>query len=122
MSPKRRGIPDAEVDVLRLLWEREPLTAREIAKALYGETTTSTIGTVQKLLQRLEARKCIQRDRSDYVHQFHATVSQTEVAGQQLRLLAQKLSNGSLAPFVTHLVESKALTKKEKEAIKRLLE
>ena len=100
----------------------DPLTAREITEALYGDSTASNIGTVQKLLQRLEAKRCIRRDRRTYAHRFFTTVSQTNVAGQQLQLLAEKLSDGSLTPFVTHLVQSRRLSKKEKEEIQRLLE
>ncbi len=122
MSSENKRITDAELDVLRLLWDEEPRTARGIAGVLYESTTSSSIGTVQKLLQRLEAKKCVRRDGSEHIHRFYANVSQTELAGQQLQLLAAKLSDGSLAPFVSHLVESKRLSKKEKDAIKRLLE
>ena len=115
-------IPDAELEVLKPLWVREPLTAREITEAVYGETSPSNIGTVQKLLQRLEKKDCISRDRSQHVHRFTAAVSQTDIAASQLDLLAEKVSDGSLVPFVTHLVTAKRLSRKEKAVIRRLFE
>lgn len=115
-------IPDAELEVLKLLWIEHPLTARQITVEVYGEVTPSNIGTVQKLLQRLESKGCVRRDRSEHVHQFSPKLSQTDVAASQLELLAEKVSDGSLAPFVTHLVKAQRLSQKEKEEIRRLLD
>ena len=55
-------------------------------------------------------------------HRFSAKVTQDAVAGRHLELIAKKVTDGSLAPFITHLVQAKKLTKKDKDAIRRLLE
>jgi BlaI family transcriptional regulator, penicillinase repressor len=115
-------IPDAELQVLKLLWTSESLTARELAEAIYGAADNSTVGTVQKLLQRLEKKGCVKRDRSQFAHRFSAKVSQTTVAGRHLEMLAKKVADGSLAPFITHLVQARRLSAQEKEEIRRLLE
>ncbi len=115
-------IPDAELQVLKVMWAVDRPTAREITEAIYGKATTSNVGTVQTLLQRLEKKGCVKRDRSEYVHRFSANVSEADVAGRQLEILAAKVSGGSLVPFITHLVQAKRLSRKEKEAIRRLLE
>ena len=122
MASPKEPITDSELEVLKLLWLGTPLTAREITETLYGEPTTSSIGTVQKLIQRLEKKGCVRRDRRRYVHLFTAKVSQESVAGRQLELLAERVSDGSLAPFITHLVQAKRLSKKEKDEIRQLLE
>lgn len=119
---KTTSIPDSELQVLKLLWVNESMTARELAEAIYGAADNSTVGTISKLLARLEAKKCVARDRSQFAHQFSASVSQTDVAGRHLESLAKKLTNGSLVPFITHLVEAKKLSKKDKDSIRRLLE
>jgi predicted transcriptional regulator len=84
--------------------------------------SNSNIGTVQNLLQRLEAKCCVQRDRSAFAHRFSVIVTKAAVAGKQLELMADKLSDGSLAPFITHLVQNRRLTKKEKKDIRKMLE
>lgn len=122
MPALRESIPDAELEVLKVMWAGRPLTAREIASEIYGGPSTSNIGTVQTLIQRLERKGCVQRDRSQYVHRFSASVSQADIAGRQLEMLAEKVSDGSLAPFISHLVQNKRLSRQEKEAIRRLLE
>ena len=122
MTDSRQPIADAELAVLKLLWARGEMTARQLAEAIYGSPTTAAIGTVQKLIQRLEHKDCVRRDRSQYVHRFSALVSQAQVAGRQLELLAERVADGSLAPFITHLVNARRLSDQEKREIRRMLE
>lgn len=115
-------IPDAELQVLKLLWANQSMTARGLAETIYGVADNSTVGTVSKLLKRLEVKGCIHRDRSQFAHRFSAKVTQADVAGRHLDVIARKVSDGSLAPFITHLVRAKKLSKKDKQEIRRLLD
>jgi predicted transcriptional regulator len=115
-------VTDAELRVLKLLWEREPRAAREIAESLYSRLTSSEIGTVQTLLARLEAKGLINRDRSRHVHRFSAAITSAEFAGRQLAAMVDKLTEGSLAPVLAHLVQSHALSDEEKAELRRLLD
>jgi predicted transcriptional regulator len=121
MAVPKAFITDTELDLLKVLWSDQPLTARVIAGRLYGEENSSAIGTVQKLIQRLEEKELVVRDRREPVHRFSTLVTREAVAGMQLQLLAEKLSDGSLSPFIMHLVQAERLSKKEKEALRRLL-
>lgn len=116
-----QAITDTELAVLKLLWERGALTAREISQGLYASVSTSDIGTVHSMLQRLEGKEFVERDRSGHVHVFSAAVEQSEVAGMQLEQMAEKLSDGSMTPFLTHLVDSKRLTDDEMQTLHNLL-
>ena len=98
MSKKRTAVTDAELAVLQLLWTTDSMTVRELTERLYPPADSSGVATVQKLLQRLEAKRLILRDRSNYAHTFSAAVPRNEFAGEQLAEMAQKLSEGSLAP------------------------
>jgi predicted transcriptional regulator len=122
MAVPKSAITDAELAVLKALWAAQPLAARDIADRLYDEANASTIGTVQKLIARLEEKGLVHRDRSGSPHRFSAAASRADVAGMQLDELAGKLSEGSLSPFVLHLARAKRLSKKEKEEIRRLLD
>jgi BlaI family transcriptional regulator, penicillinase repressor len=122
MAVPKSVITEAELEVLKVLWLHQPLTSRELTEQLYDEVNRSSMGTVQKLIARLEEKDMVNRDRSSSVHQFSAAVTREEVAGMQLEEFASKLSGGSLSPFVMHLVQAKRLSKKEKKQIRRLLE
>ncbi len=122
MAKPSEYLTNAELNLLKVLWRQQPLSVREITAELYGELSNSNIGTVQNLLQHLEAKRCVQRNRSAFAHRFSVIVTQAAVAGKQLELMADKLSEGSLAPFITHLVQNRRLTKKEKKDIRKMLE
>jgi BlaI family penicillinase repressor len=114
-------VTDAELGVLKLLWEKEPLTVREITEELYGSSSNSDIGTVHKFLQRLELKAIVSCDRSRHTHQFSSTVSRTEFAGEQLEKMAKKLTDGSVAPFIVHLMQAKRLSRKDLDELRKLL-
>lgn len=122
MAVSKAFITDTELDLLKVLWSAEPATAREIARLLYDDETASAIGTVQKLIQRLEDKQLIARDRSESVHRFSSRVSRDDVAGLQLQGLAEKLSDGSLLPFISHLVRAERLSRKDRQALRKLLD
>jgi predicted transcriptional regulator len=119
---KQRHLADAELAVMNLLWRNERLTAREIREQLYPDATKAQHGTVQKLLQRLEDKGYVERDRSLSVHFFSAAVSRDSYAGSQLESLAEKLTAGSFAPLITHLVEEKKISRDEIVRIRAILD
>ena len=121
MEPER-DVADAELAVLEILWEQGPATIRQITDALYPAGTVSHYATVQKLLERLEAKGLVSRDRSLFVHTFTAAADRDELIGRRLRALADKLCGGSLAPIVSHLARNRALTPKEREALRAIIE
>ena len=122
MSDSIERVTDAELAVLKLLWEAAPQTARALTERLYPRCAPSDVGTVQKLLQRLEAKGLVTRDRSSHAHEFSAAISQATLAGRQLEGLADRLADGSLTPFLLHLIQSKRLNKRERDALKKLFD
>jgi predicted transcriptional regulator len=69
------GITDTELSVLKQLWANDSLTSRQLVDELYPTGTASDVGTVHSMLQRLEAKKLVTRDRSRHPHVFSAAVS-----------------------------------------------
>jgi len=115
-------LANAELAVMELLWQQERLTARQLQEELYPHATRAQHGTVQKLLQRLEEKGFVERDRSLPVHLFSARISRQAYAAEQLETLAEKLTGGSLAPLITHLMEEKKISRAEIQRLRRVLE
>jgi BlaI family penicillinase repressor len=117
-----QDLPDAELAVLQTLWERGPSTIRQLTDALYPSGTDAHYATVQKLLDRLESKGCVRRDRSSWAHVFKAIMNRDELIGRRLQAVAEKLCGGSLTPLLTNLVRSKRLTPSERREIRRLMD
>jgi len=116
------SLANAELAVMELLWEQDRLTSRHIREALYAGAKKAQHGTVQRLLQRLEDKEYIERDRGHPVHLFSAKISRHEYAGSQLETLAEKLTGGSLAPLITHLMEEKKISRAEIKRLRKILD
>ena len=63
MEPRNAGVSDAELGVLKALWERGPATVRDLRAHLEAQGRRWAYTTVQTLLQRLEAKGCVSCER-----------------------------------------------------------
>lgn len=115
-------LTNAEMAIMELLWESERLTARQIREQLYSDSKKAQHGTVQRLLSNLEEKGFVERDGSLGVQLFSATVAREAYGGSQLESLAEKLTGGSIAPLLTHLLDEKKLNKAEIKRLRKLLE
>ncbi|WP_165066710.1 BlaI/MecI/CopY family transcriptional regulator [Paludisphaera rhizosphaerae] len=115
-------VTDGELAVLEVIWKRGDPTSRDIASAIYDDVSDSKTATVQKLLERLESKGCVQRDRSERAHRFRAKISREDFLENRLQALADQVCEGSLAPLVTTLLRSKELTRQDLDALRKLVD
>jgi predicted transcriptional regulator len=118
----RNDVTEAELGVLRALWERGPATIRELTDALYPGGSTSHYATVQKLLERLERKRCVGRRRASGAHVFRARIAREDLIGRRLRELADQLCEGSLTPLLTQLVAGRALDADERRKLAAMVD
>src|SRR5262245_2717554 len=97
-------VTDGELSILEVIWASEAPTSREITDAIYEEVSDSKMASVQKLLERLETKGCVTRDRRERAHRFQALVSREDFLQHRLRALADQLCDGAIAPLVTTLL------------------
>ena len=119
---KTPALPNSELAVMELLWRKGRLPARRIQEELYPDVAKPQHGTVQRLLMRLEDKGYVVRDRDFGVNLFSPTLSRETYASNQLESLANRLTEGSLVPIITRLVEDDRLSAAEIERLRRLLE
>ncbi len=122
MSKRPQTVTDAELAVLKALWQSGPQTARALTESIYPGGAESEFASVHSFLQRLERKGLVARDRTAAVHIFSAAVSQASVVGSELSALADRLGDGSIAPLIMHLVEEKRLSTEEAAEIRRMLD
>jgi BlaI family transcriptional regulator, penicillinase repressor len=122
MARPRIRLTDAEFAVLEPLWEAGPQTIRQLTARLYPEQSTSDYATVQKLLERLEAKRCVKRDRSGLAHVFRAVVDRDNLIDQQLQQIADRLCDGSLVPVLNQLMRRVTLSRAQREELRKLLD
>jgi predicted transcriptional regulator len=122
MARPIQDVTEAELAVLTALWDTAAATIRQLTERLYPAGGASSYATVQKLLERLEAKHFVKRHSSVVPHQFAASLSREQLIGRRLRSVADQLCEGSLAPLLSHLVQSQPLRKSEIQQLRGLID
>jgi BlaI family penicillinase repressor len=122
MARPRQDVTPGELAILEVLWDRATASTRQIVDAVHPGGGAGRYATVQKQLERMEAKGLVARDRSYFQHLFSAAVDREQLAGERLRTVLDKLCEGSLVPLVSHLVRTRSLTPEEREALRELID
>lgn len=103
MSSRGSSIPDAELDVLKVLWREQRGTVRELLACCEGHEHWAYT-TLQTLLQRLEKRGLVSVDRTSKAHVFRPALTREELLASHLDDLAERVCGGERTPLVLQLV------------------
>ena len=115
-------VTDAELAVLKLLWDGGEKTIRQLADVLYPGGETAHYATVQKLLERLERKRCVARRPEGRVNVFTARIQRDVLIARRLRDTAERLCGGSLTPLLTQLVSESDLSEQDLKDLRTLVE
>ena len=122
MDRPPQDVTDAELAILQVMWDRGEATIRQLTDALYPDGNEVHYATVQKLLERLEGKDHVIRDRTGHAHVFRARTDRDTLVGRRLRAMAEKLCGGLMGPLLTHLVRAEALSSTEREELRSLID
>src|SRR5580700_6131059 len=121
-GPKTLPKPtEAELELLRILWEKESATVREIYDAL-NATRPSGYTTVLKLLQIMTAKGLVVRDEANRAHVYRAAISQDAMQSKILKDLSVRLFSGSAAQLALHALAMEPASQNELDEIRALIE
>src|ERR1700736_1006907 len=110
MRQPRRDVTDTELAILQVLWDRGEANRRQVTDALYPGGGPAQYATVQKLLERLEAKGYVRHTRGEGVLAFTAAVGRDELISRRLADVADKLCGGSLTPLLMNLVRARFMS------------
>jgi BlaI family transcriptional regulator, penicillinase repressor len=112
---------EAELELLHILWQKEPATVREIHEALNQEKL-SGYTTVLKLLQIMTSKGLVVRDEASRAHVYRAAFTQGAMQSRILRDLSNRLFAGSAAQLALHALSMEPASEVELNEIRALLE
>jgi predicted transcriptional regulator len=112
---------DAELAILRVLWERGPSTVRQVHDAMAdGRETGYT--TSLKLMQIMADKGLVTRDESSRSHVYAARVSRDRTQQQLVSDLIDRAFGGSASALVLQALSSQPTSEKELGDIRRLID
>jgi predicted transcriptional regulator len=121
MGTKPRKPTDAELAILRVIWEQGPSTVRQIQQVLDRLRPTGYT-TVLKLLQIMTEKGLVRRDESERSHVYRARLSEDQTQRQLLGDLLDRAFGGSTSRLVMQALSSRKASAEDLAAIRRLLD
>lgn len=107
-----------ELQCLRMLWDEDEATVRDIHDKIQDAPSYST---VRKIFERLEDKGAVERVRRDgAAWVYRSAVAPTPVIQREIRRFLDGLFNGSAGPLVAHLAEMDALSLEDLKEIEKL--
>src|SRR5437762_4385394 len=112
---------DAELAILRVLWERGPSTVREVHEDLNRDGATGYT-TILKLLQIMTEKGLVVRDETERAHVYESRYGEQKTQRQLLTDLADRAFGGSAAKLVLQALSGRKASADELAEIREMLE
>jgi predicted transcriptional regulator len=112
---------DAELAILRILWDRGPSTVRQVHEIL-GLERQAAYTTALKLLQIMTEKGLVERDERDRTHIYRARLSEETTQRQLVRDLVDRAFAGSSSKLVLQALATKRASAEELRDIRKAID
>jgi BlaI family penicillinase repressor len=112
---------DAELSILRVLWQCGESTVRQVFEALNQEREMGYT-TVLKLMQIMTEKGLVERDETERTHVYQASLTQAQTQQQLVGDLLDKAFGGSASQLVLQALSAKPASAQELNRIRQLLD
>ena len=116
---KTEQLTPLELEIMHVLWETGPANVQTVQQHLERELAYTTVQTMLNILHRKGKVKRTLKDRAYF---YKPVVSRSQVVGQHMSDIVDRLFGGSAESLVMSLVETKHLTPRKLARLQKLLE
>ncbi len=120
MTDAERLLTDAELELMRILWDREEGTVRDVMAALPPERDLAYT-TVSTIVRILEKKGFVTSRKVGRTHIYRPTVERPRYEARTLRHVLGSLFDGSPAALVRRLVGEQSLSDEDIAELRELL-
>lgn len=118
---KNTNMPTAaELEILNILWKKEPLTVKEIHEHLVQKKDVGYT-TALKIMQNMTAKGLLRREPNGKSHLYFSNIKKEETRGKLLDRFLDTTFAGSASGLLMQLLGNKKTSAKELEEIKRII-
>jgi BlaI family penicillinase repressor len=119
MRHRSSTLTEQELEIMKIVWDRESATVRDVYEALL-EHRKVAYTTVMTMMKILEHKKYLKKTLVERAYVYRPTQPKRQVVGAMVRDFVNRVFNGSAEPLLVHLVEEHNLSREELEEIARL--
>jgi BlaI family penicillinase repressor len=113
-------LTQSEWQIMNALWDKNPVTARELAEHLPDDVHWAYT-TIKTMLSRLVIKEAVSERKRGNTSVYEPLISRTRARGSALHSLINQAFDGAVEPLVHSLVDGRKLSKKEREKLIRIL-
>ena len=110
---------DSEIKVMEIIWEGEPITAKQVS-LIAAETIGWNKNTTYTILKKLENKGAIKRGEPNFT--CTSFVSRDEIQKAETQSLVDKLFGGSKKALFSALLEDEKLTESDIQELRDMIE
>jgi BlaI family penicillinase repressor len=114
-------ISDAEWEVMKLVWERQPVAASDVVARL-GREQRWAPRTIKTMLARLVDKGALGYEVDGKRFLYRAKVRREACVRHESRSFLSRVFGGAVAPAVVHLLTHSNLTADELDELRRILD
>lgn len=114
------NLGQAELEILKIVQERQPITVGELAQLVAAEAGKART-TVATMVGRLLAKGFLSRKKIEGKFHYSARLNQDDLLSGLVRSFVEKTLGGSTSPLVAYLAENPDLTPDELAELQRLV-
>ena len=115
-----KDISQAELEVMKVLWQQSPRTANEVVEVL-ADASEWHEKTVKTLLNRLVAKGAVSFEKDGRAYLYSPVVQQADYTQRESMSFIQRVFSGRLAPLVAGFAEQKQLKAEDVAELKLLI-
>jgi BlaI family transcriptional regulator, penicillinase repressor len=121
MRPKHTTLTPQELEIMKLVWQRENSTVRDIYEALLAHRKIAYT-TVMTMMKILESKGYLKKRRQDRAFVYRPAHPKSQVIGNMILEFMDRVFNGSAEPLLVHLVKTRRIREKDLQKIARMIE
>jgi BlaI family penicillinase repressor len=114
-------LSNAEWEVMKTLWEKGPMAARDVYAAL-PDGHGWAYSTVKTLLSRLVAKGAVDYEQVGNSYLYRTVRSREQLTHKEIKGFLERVTDGSLSTLVAHFVEGGEVSDEELARLKEILE
>ena len=111
---------NAELLILRVLWENGPSTVRQVLEKLSVQRSIRYT-SVLKLLQIMTAKRLVLRDESERTHRYRAASNENQTQRRLVSDLISRVFGGSAQRLIVHALDVAKASPEEMAEVRKLL-
>jgi BlaI family transcriptional regulator, penicillinase repressor len=120
MRSKSPTLTGQELEIMKVVWDRETVTVRDVYEDLLAKRKVAYT-TVMTMLNILEQKGHLETTQEDRAYLYRSTKPRNQVIRGMVREFVNRVFNGSAEPLLLHLVEDRKLSEKDIEEIRTLI-